>query len=106
MEDYKKDPKVQEDFHRFKVEQNIKRAKKDLKQAQLHNPNITVEDLVMIYHFQPLAYEKYVRGEVDLDYVPGGKDQSNFSLGQYIYGDKYKGVRRWDHKRRKYDYNK
>lgn len=49
------------------------------------------EDLAMLNHFQPKALRLLAEGKVDLNYIPG--NTTNKSLGYYLYGDAWSGVK-------------
>ena len=54
---------------------------------------MTKEDLMMINHFQPAALRKLAQGEIDLNYIPGNSKTNNKSLGYYLYGNAWQGVK-------------
>ena len=94
-EDYLNNPKAQEKYQSHLLKQHYAAAKKWLSKAREIYPDITLDDLAMINHFQPATLVKFAQGRVDLDYVPpAGKGKKNRSLGAYLYGDLYKGVKR------------
>jgi len=103
--DFLNNPEVQEKYHAIKMKENLAFAKTNLNKARKHHPNISVEDLMMLHHYQPETAKKFVRNEIDLNYVPNGgsKDYSNSSLGVYLYGKSFPGVKRWNARTQKYE---
>lgn len=81
-EDFKNNPEVQEKYHEREIKKAIKEAKKYLSEAQKHNPDINIEDLAMIYHYQPATFYKFAKGKVGLDYRPGSN--KNKTLRNYL----------------------
>lgn len=100
-EDFIKNPEVQEKYLNKKVEEYYSNAKKNLAKARKYHPNISINDLMKINHYQPLAFKKLVNGEIDLNHVPGNKNTTNQTLGYYLYGNDFNGYMRWNSKTQK-----
>lgn len=47
----------------------------------------------MINHLEPDALNKLASGQVDLNYIPGTSSYTNKSLGYYLFGNKWTGVK-------------
>ena len=75
------------------MEKSKKRADSLIGDVKKYNPDMTISDLMMINHFEPKALTLLSQGKIDLNYIPGNSKTLNKSLGYYLYGNNWKGVK-------------
>lgn len=73
------------------LQRNKSFVSKYINKVQEKMPQISFEDAMMLYHYEPEIITKIASGEItSLDYIPGASEK-NATIGRYLYGDKYKG---------------
>ena len=73
------------------LQQNKSFVSKHINKIQENMPQLSFEDAMMLYHYQPKLITDIASGKItSLDYVPGASEK-NATIGRYLYGDKYKG---------------
>ena len=90
-------PKLQEEYMDYAVQQYAKKITPKVQQA-INNvfPNMSKEDMIMLYHYEPAIINGISEGRItSLNHVPGTVDHTNKTIGYYLYGTKRpKGVLR------------
>ena len=90
-------PKLQEEYMDYAVQQYAKKITPKVQQA-INNvfPNMSKEDMIMLYHYEPAIINGISEGRItSLNHVPGTVDHTNKTIGYYLYGAKRpKGVLR------------
>lgn len=73
------------------LKQNKNFVNKYFNKVQENIPQLSFEDAMMLYHYQPKLITDIASGKItSLDYVPGNSEK-NATIGRYLYGNKYKG---------------
>ena len=84
-------PKAQEKYMQHLLQQNKSFVSKHINKIQENIPQLSFEDAMMLYHYQPKLITDIASGKItSLDYVPGNSEK-NATIGRYLYGNKYKG---------------
>ena len=90
-------PKLQEEYMDYAIQQYSKKITPKVQQA-INNvfPNMSKEDMIMLYHYEPAIINGISEGRItSLNHVPGTVDHTNKTIGYYLYGAKRpKGVLR------------
>lgn len=75
----------------YLLQKNKNFVSKYIDKIQKNMPQLSFEDAMMLYHYQPKLITDIASGKItSLDYVPGNSEK-NATIGRYLYGDKYKG---------------